>query len=107
GDKKSQAFEDSYLDLLFDVIARLGIRAVTYMPSRNNAAQLERLQRLCREMGMIEISGEDINSPRQSYICPQLAQPRFSHLIAATWNLIEREKAETLRQLGAKRKTDG
>lgn len=102
GDKKTQAFEDGYLDLLFDVITQLGIRAVTYMPSRNSAAQIERLQRLCREKGMTEISGEDINSPRQSFICPQLAQPRFSHLIAATWNLIEREKEETLRQLGAK-----
>lgn len=107
GDKKAQTFEDSYLDLLFDVITQLGIRAVTYMPSRNSAAQLERLQRLCREKGMTEISGEDINSPRQSFICPQLAQPRFSHLIAATWKLIEREKEETLRQLGAKQKTDG
>lgn len=107
GDKKTQSFEDSYLDLLFDVIAKLGIHAVTYMPSRNSAAQLERLQRLCREKGMTEISGEDINSPRQSFICPQLAQPRFSHLIAATWNLIAREKEETLRQLSAAQKTDG
>ena len=106
GDKKAQTFEDAYLDLLFDVIADLGIQAVTYMPSRNSAAQLERLQRLCREKGMTEISGEDINSPRQSFICPQLAQPRFAHLIDATWNLIKREKEETLRQLNAEQKTD-
>ena len=32
GDKKSQRFEDSYLEQLFDVLKSLGFNAVTYMP---------------------------------------------------------------------------
>ena len=92
GDKKTQKFEDDYLDLLFDTLEEQGIDAVTYMPSRNTAAQLQRLQTMCRARGITEISGEDINSPRQSFICRQLAEPQFKHLIDATWHLIERER---------------
>jgi hypothetical protein len=99
GDKKAQKFEDSFLDLLFDVIKEQKINAVTYMPSRNTPEQLSRIQKMCRERGITEISGEDINSPRQKFICEQLEQPQFAHLIDATWKLIAREKAETERQL--------
>lgn len=42
--KKSQKFEDDYLELLFDVIKQLGFNAVTYMPSRNTIEQLKRLK---------------------------------------------------------------
>ncbi len=101
GDKKTQKFEDDYLELLLDTMQEQGVKAITYMPSRNTAAQLERLQSLCRQRGLKEISGEDINSPRQSFICPQLALKQFSHLIEATWQLIKREKDETQRQLNA------
>jgi len=101
GDKKAQKFEDDFLDLLFEVIKEQGIHAVTYMPSRNTPEQLRRIQTMCREQGITEISGEDINSPRQKFICEQLAQPQFAHLIAATWALIKREKDETERQMNA------
>lgn len=91
GDKKTAKFEDEYLDELFDVLKAAGVEGVTYMPSRNTAAQLSRLQALCTSHGLKEISGEDINSPRQSFICTQLADPRFSHLVDATWRLIAHE----------------
>ena len=39
GDKRAQSF-DSYLDELFSIISELGLRAVTYMPSRNTEEQL-------------------------------------------------------------------
>ena len=52
------------------------------------------LQKLCRDYGMMEISGEDVNSSRQSMICKQLEDPQFKHLVDATWKLIEREKAD-------------
>ena len=91
GDKKTQKFEDDYIELLFDTLQENCIDAVTYMPSRNTIEQLTRIQNLCRERGITEISGEDINSPRQKFICPQLELPQFKHLIDATWNLIERE----------------
>lgn len=92
GDKKAKHYEDAYLDLLFDTLSVLGVDGVTYMPSRNTPAQLERVQQKIREVGLLEISGEDINSPRQSFICPQLAEPSFQHLVTATWDLIRREK---------------
>jgi hypothetical protein len=47
---------------------------------------------LCEQYGLKQISGEDINSPSQSFICRQLADPRFAHLVDAAWKLVEREK---------------
>jgi hypothetical protein len=92
GDKQSQKFEDDYLDELFRVIAAQGFRAVTYMPSRNVPAQLERVKALCSHYGLLEISGEDINTPRQSFICPALHDPAFRNLIDTTWAIIGHEK---------------
>ena len=45
----------------------------------------------CREYGFFEISGEDVNSPRQKFACAALAKPEFSHLITSTWALIGHE----------------
>lgn len=95
GDKKAQQFEDSYLDLLFEEIKRLGFRAVTYMPSRNTKAQLERVKALCSEYGLFQISGEDINSPRQKFLCTAMKDETFNNLIDAAWALIGHEKAAT------------
>lgn len=94
GDKKAAKFEDEFLDELFEMLKEEGVRGVTYMPARNTKEQMTRLQKLCREYGMTEISGEDVNSSRQSMICPQLEEPQFRHLVDATWKLIEREKDE-------------
>ncbi len=95
GDKKTQQFEDAYLDELLPVLQNLGFRAVTYMPSRNTPAQLERIRRLCEHYGFFQISGEDINSPRQSFICEAQRAPEFRHLYHATLALIGHEKAAT------------
>ena len=92
GDKKAERFEDAYLDDLMVEVKRLGFRAIAYMPPRNTIAQLRRVQALCREYGFMEISGVDINSPRQSFNCPELLQPEFQHLIDATWALIAHER---------------
>lgn len=93
GDKRQGRFEDSYLDVLFEVLRGFDVDAITYMPSRNTLAQLRRVQEMCRVFGFAQISGEDINSPRQEFICAQLAMPEFRHLTDATWQLIAREKA--------------
>jgi hypothetical protein len=92
GDKKAERFEDSYLEELMAEAMRLGFRAIAYMPPRNTIAQLRRVQELCARHGFMEISGVDINSPRQSFNCPELQQPEFSHLIGATWALIAHER---------------
>lgn len=92
GDKKAEQFEDEYLDTLVPELRRIGFQAVTYMPPRNSAAQLERIMALCRENGLMQISGVDINSSRQSFHCPEIMDPRFSHLIEAAWALIAHEK---------------
>jgi len=91
GDKKAEKFEDSFLDDLMVECRRLGFRAITYMPPRNTLAQLQRVQALCAQHGFMEISGVDINSPRQSFNCPELTRPEFSHLLDATWALIAHE----------------
>jgi hypothetical protein len=92
GDKKAEKFEDSYLDELMSEVKSLGFRAIAYMPPRNTIPQLLRVQKLCAQHGFMEISGVDINSPRQSFNCPELSLPEFSHLTAATWALIAHER---------------
>ena len=92
GDKKAQKFEDDYLEDVFECLKEEGITAVTYMPTRNTPAQLERLRGLCDKYGMFQISGEDINTPRQSFIIRAMENPMFQNLIDATWTLIEHEK---------------
>lgn len=92
GDKKAQKFEDDYLEDVFQCLKEEGVWAVTYMPTRNTPAQLERLRGLCREYGMFEVSGEDINSPRQSFVIRAMENPLFQNLIDATWRLIDHEK---------------
>ena len=91
GDKKAQKFEDDYLDELFQIIYQAGIRAVTYMPTRNTQAQIERLRKLCEHYGMLQISGEDINSPRQQFVIEKMREAQFSNLIDNTWRLIRHE----------------
>jgi len=93
GDKKTQAFEDSFLDELLPYMKSIGILAVTYMPARNNAEQLLRIMSLCEANGFFQISGEDINSPLQSFICDKIETPEFRHLIDSAWALIGHEKA--------------
>lgn len=91
GDKKAQKFEDDYLEDVFECLKEEGVRSVTYMPTRNTPAQLERLRGLCDRYDMFQISGEDINSPRQSFIIRAMENPIFQNLIDATWKLIEHE----------------
>lgn len=95
GDKRREKFEDDYLELLFEVLNELGIKAVTYMPSRNTLSQLKRVKNLCEKYNFLQISGEDINSPRQSFICEALNQDEFKHLIDTTWALIGHEMMAT------------
>ena len=92
GDKKAEKFEDDYLDELVPELKRIGFKAVTYMPPRNTKEQLLRLQKLCQADGLMEISGVDINSSRQSFNCPILLEPEFRHLVDAAWALIAHEK---------------
>lgn len=91
GDKKAQKFEDEYLDELVEYLYREGVRAMTYMPTRNTKEQIVRLRALCSKYGMFQVSGEDINSPRQSFICRAMDDPMFSDLIDSTWALIKHE----------------
>ncbi len=92
GDKKTQKFEDDYLDELFPVIKELKFKAVAYMPSRNTLEQLRRVRSLCEKYDFFQISGEDINSPRQSFICEAQRDPEFANLYESTMELIRHEK---------------
>ncbi|HOW37357.1 MAG TPA: PHP domain-containing protein [Bacillota bacterium] len=90
-DKRAQKFEDSYLEDLIQEIKKIGVPALTYMPTRNTPAQLNRIQDLCTRYHLMQISGEDINSPRQKFPCDALANPQNHHLIEAAWALIGHE----------------
>lgn len=95
GDKRKQKFEDDYLDELIPFLKKLGFEAVTYMPSRNSRAQLKRVMDLCERNGLLQISGEDINSPRQQFVNSAMCNGEFHQLVDMTWALIGHEKAAT------------
>jgi hypothetical protein len=96
GDKKAEKFEDDFIEELFDAVKANGFLAVAYMPPRNTRAQLERVRSLCGERGLMQISGVDINSPRQSFNCPELRLPEFANLRDATWALVAHERLSSL-----------
>ena len=91
GDKKTQTFEDAFLDELLIFLKETGICAVTYMPARNTDAQLKRIIELCKKYELFQICGEDINSPLQKFICEKVETPGFRHLIDSAWALIGHE----------------
>jgi hypothetical protein len=95
GDKKAQEFEDAFLDELIAALYEMGFRAVSYMPSRNTRGQILRLRALCEKYRMLQISGEDINSPGQPFVCEAMRDPLFDNLYASTWALIGHERAAT------------
>jgi hypothetical protein len=96
GDKKAEKFEDDFLDELLPWLVEAGFQAVTYMPPRNTEAQLARLRGLCEQHGLMEISGVDINSSRQTFSCPEVLAPSMSRLIDTTWALVAHEKLSGL-----------
>ena len=95
GDKRPQAFEDSFLEELLVYLSANGVRAVTYMPARNSPEQLARVISLCETNGLFQISGEDINSPLQDFICKKIDTPEYRHLIGSAWALIGHELASS------------
>lgn len=96
GDKKAEKFEDSFLEELFEELKAMGYLAVAYMPPRNTAEQLTRVRSLCERHGFMEISGVDINQPRQSFNCPELRKPEFRHLVDTTWALVAHERLSSI-----------
>jgi hypothetical protein len=96
GDKKAEKFEDEFIEELFDAVKGSGFLAVAYMPPRNSAAQLARVRELCVERGLMQISGVDINSPRQAFNCPELRLPEFANLRDATWALVAHERLASI-----------
>ena len=92
GDKRAQKFEDEYLDLLFEEIEALGFRAVTYMPARNTKAQIERIRKKIKQGGFLEISGEDINQPRQPFVCEAMKEASLAPLKDSAWALVAHER---------------
>ncbi|MBI9095152.1 MAG: PHP domain-containing protein [Sphaerochaeta sp.] len=96
GDKKAEKFEDDFLVELMDLLSDIGYPAITYMPPRNTLEQMKRLQGLAKERNLMEISGVDINSSRQSMNCPELLQPSCRHLVDSAWALVAHEKLSTM-----------
>jgi len=94
GDKKAEKFEDEYLEEFVKHIKQIGFHGITYMPPRNTKKQLEFISQLAKKNELMEISGVDINSSRQSFNCPEILFPQFAHLLTATWALIGHESVK-------------
>jgi len=67
-DKRPGRFEDAYLPELLRFLKERGVGAVTHSRRRNSPKQTERLLELCRTLSLETIEGEDINSPRQTFL---------------------------------------
>lgn len=101
GDKKAEKFEDDFIDDLVAYLGEIGMPAITYMPPRNTAEQMARIAELADANGLLEVSGVDINTPRQVFNCPELQRPELDHLNDATWAMVAHEQlAEHDRALG-------
>ena len=94
GDTKAQVFEDAYLEELLEYLRQAGVPGVTYMPTRNTRAQLERVRALADSLGFLQVCGEDINSPRQGFVVKAMDDPIFKNLIDTTWALIDHENGK-------------
>ena len=94
GDKKTQRYEDSYIEVLMSELKKLEFDAITYMPSRNTRYQLSKVMELCAQNEFFEINGEDINSPRQKF-SSVFDDEMFDHLKDMTYALIGHEIAVT------------
>ncbi|GAA4907560.1 hypothetical protein GCM10025789_28820 [Tessaracoccus lubricantis] len=92
GDKKAEKFEDDFLDELVEFLGQIGMPAITYMPPRNTAEQMARIAELADRNGLLEVSGVDINTPRQVFNCPELQRPELAHLNDATWAMVAHEQ---------------
>lgn len=95
GDKKTQRFEDSYIETLMQELKKLDFDAITYMPSRNTRYQLAKVMELCNKHEFFEINGEDINSPRQLFSSCFDNDEMLEHLKDMTYALIGHELAVT------------
>lgn len=91
GDKKEQKFEDDILDEVFACLHEYGMRALSYAPTRNAPDQVERVRALCRKYDMLEILGEDINQPRQSFVMTYTDESDKAFFNDATWAVIGHE----------------
>ena len=65
------------------------------MTERNTEEQLRRVMELCERHRFFQISGEDINSPRQSFLCNAMENDMFAHLSDAAYALIGHERSAT------------
>jgi hypothetical protein len=83
------------LEELFALLKGLGFKAITYMPTRNNMEQLIGAKNLCKKYDFFEIRGENIDSPRQSFVCCIYKRREFKELIDYRWVSISHEKAFT------------
>ena len=74
------------LDELIAYYARTGLpRRDLHALAQHHGSARSRLRALCEKHGLFQISGEDINSPRQSFVCeaqrdPGIRQPLRGHL---------------------------
>ncbi len=92
GDKKAMKAEDDFLELFMEESKALGFASIAFMPTRNSIEQLKRVMKLCDEYELMQVSGEDINQPRQSFITEKLRLPEFTHLESTTWAVIGSER---------------
>ncbi|MDO5677865.1 MAG: PHP domain-containing protein [Propionibacteriaceae bacterium] len=92
GDKKAEKFEDDFIEELVAFLGEIGMPAITYMPPRNTPEQMARIAELADANGLLEVSGVDINTPRQVFNCPELQRPELDHLNDATWAMVAHEQ---------------
>ncbi|MBE6890792.1 MAG: PHP domain-containing protein [Ruminococcaceae bacterium] len=86
--------EDVSAEELLSVLKGLGFNGITYQPSKLSSEQLEEIKKLCVRYDLMQISGEYVNRPRQSFVQENISED----LKDTSWAIIGHEKAASVNE---------
>jgi len=84
------------LDKLFIQLKNAGINAVSYSPLKITDEHRKKVQNLCRHYELLEINGNDINSPRNKFDNEELLKEEFANLTDSSWAVIGHDRMANL-----------
>ncbi len=88
--------EEASASELFSVLKNLGFNGISYEHSKLTAEQLEEIRSLCGKLDLLQINGEIINRPRQSFVVEKVNTADFDYLKDVSWAIVGHEKAASV-----------
>jgi hypothetical protein len=87
GEYYVEKYEDSFLEELIEELKALGVQGVSYEPSRLKPEQLSAIRSVCERNDMLQLSGETVYTPQQSFEDATLEDIGLSYLAESGWAL--------------------